>query len=183
LLNLYWRLQSELILGLKECLEDCATVYIKSEVILKIQICLYKKFKKNQNFVFSLKQWNKKSFLRFYCKIQDNFFISSKNWNNKVISDLMSMLKQKSDEIGRKTGKSHLCTVVVQRPHLHYHLCLVDTANTYSGMTAEWQRINVISLMWDTWKNCNPGLEFFHVSHIREITLIRCHSAVCICSA
>ena len=23
-----------------------------------------------------------------------------------------------------------------------------------------------------------PGLQFFHVSHIREITLIRCHSAV-----
>ena len=52
------------------------------------------------------------------------------------------------------------------------------TANTYSGMTAECQWINVISLMWDTWKNCNPGLQFFHVPHIREITLILCHSAV-----
>ena len=33
-------------------------------------------------------------------------------------------------------------------------------------------------------KNCplKPGLQFFHVSHIREITLICCHSAVCICS-
>ena len=40
------------------------------------------------------------------------------------------------------------------------------------------QRINVIFLMWDTWKNCKPGLQFFHVSHIREITLIRCNSAV-----
>ena len=29
------------------------------------------------------------------------------------------------------------------------------------------QRINVISLMWGTWKTCNPGLQFFHVSHIR----------------
>ena len=34
---------------------------------------------------------------------------------------------------------------------------LLYTANTYSGMTAEWQRIVVISLMWHTWKNCNPG--------------------------
>ena len=57
------------------------------------------------------------------------------------------------------------------------------TANTYSGMTAEWRRINVISLMWDTWKIFNPGLQFFHVSHIRKITLIWCHSAVCIYSA
>ena len=32
--------------------------------------------------------------------------------------------------------------------------------------------------MWDTWKNSKPGLQFFHVSHIREITLIRCHSGV-----
>ena len=31
--------------------------------------------------------------------------------------------------------------------------------------------------MLDTWKNCKPGLQFFHVSHIREITLICCHSA------
>ena len=47
--------------------------------------------------------------------------------------------------------------------------------------------------MWDTWINCKPRLQFFHVSHIREITLINyhsaviplsfcCHSAVCICS-
>ena len=28
--------------------------------------------------------------------------------------------------------------------------------------TAEWHRINVISLMWDTWKNCKPGLQFFY---------------------
>ena len=58
------------------------------------------------------------------------------------------------------------------------------TANTYIGMTAEWQRINVNSLMLRTWKNCKAGLKFFHVSHIREITLIRCHSTVtvCICS-
>ena len=32
--------------------------------------------------------------------------------------------------------------------------------------------------MWDAWKNCKPGLQFFHVSHISEITLIRCHSPV-----
>ena len=38
-----------------------------------------------------------------------------------------------------------------------------------SGMTAEWQQINVISLMWDTWKNCKPGLQFFRVFHTREI--------------
>jgi hypothetical protein len=43
--------------------------------------------------------------------------------------------------------------------------------------------IVVISLMWDTWKNCKPRLQFFHVSHIWETTLIRCHSAVCNCSA
>ena len=36
--------------------------------------------------------------------------------------------------------------------------------------------------MWDTWKNCKPVLQFFHVSLIREITLICCHSALCICS-
>ena len=45
-------------------------------------------------------------------------------------------------------------------------------------MTAEWQQINVIFLMWDTWKNCKPRLQLFHMSHIREITLILCHSAV-----
>ena len=50
-------------------------------------------------------------------------------------------------------------------------LGIKPTANKYSGMTAEWRRINVISLMWDTWKNCNPGFHFFHESHIREITL------------
>ena len=65
---------------------------------------------------------------------------------------------------------------------------VAHTANTYSGMTAEWQRINVISLMWETWKNCNPALQFFHVSHTREITLHNllsfcCHSPVCICCA
>ena len=32
--------------------------------------------------------------------------------------------------------------------------------------------------MWDTWKNCNPGLQFFHVTHVREITLISCPPAV-----
>ena len=52
------------------------------------------------------------------------------------------------------------------------------TANTYRGMTAECQRINVISLMWDTSKNSKSGLQFFRVSHIREIILIHCHSAV-----
>ena len=49
-------------------------------------------------------------------------------------------------------------------------------------MTVEWQLINVISLMWDRWKTCEPRLQFFHLSYIREVTLIRCHSAVCICS-
>ena len=48
--------------------------------------------------------------------------------------------------------------------------------------TAEWQQINLISLTWDTCKNFTPGLQFFHVSHIRKITLIRCHLAVCVCS-
>ena len=32
--------------------------------------------------------------------------------------------------------------------------------------------------MWDTWKNCKPGLQFFRVSHIWDITLIRFHSTV-----
>ena len=64
-------------------------------------------------------------------------------------------------------------------------------------MTAEWQLINVISLVWDTWKNCKPRLQFFHVSHnkgnyINPMSFrchsaviplsFRCHSAVCICS-
>ena len=47
-------------------------------------------------------------------------------------------------------------------------------ADTYSVMTVEWQQINVISFM----ENCKHGLQFFHVSHIREIILICCHSAV-----
>ena len=53
-----------------------------------------------------------------------------------------------------------------------HNISLLYTANTYSGMTAEWQRIVVISLMWDTWKKCKPGLQFFQVFHILNIMLI-----------
>ena len=53
------------------------------------------------------------------------------------------------------------------------------TAKTYSQMTGEWQQNNVFFLMWDTWKNYKPRSQVFHVSHIREISLICCHSAVC----
>ena len=67
-------------------------------------------------------------------------------------------------------------------PKIYYTLHCKYIQQNDSGMTAEQQWINVISIMWNTWKNCNPDLQFFHVSHMREITLIRCHSAVCICS-
>ena len=53
------------------------------------------------------------------------------------------------------------------------------TAKTYSQMTGKWQQNNVFFLMWDTWKNYKPRSQVFHVSHIREISLICCHSAVC----
>ena len=32
--------------------------------------------------------------------------------------------------------------------------------------------------MWDTWNNGKPELQFLHVSHIREVTLMRSHFAV-----
>ena len=63
----------------------------------------------------------------------------------------------------------------------------LSSSSTLQIHTAEWQRnesrmtvecrINIISQMWDTWKNCHLGLQFFHVAHIRETTLFHCHSA------
>ena len=41
-------------------------------------------------------------------------------------------------------------------------------------MTAEWHRINVISLMRNTWKNCN-------LENCVNLLSLLCHSAVCIC--
>ena len=40
----------------------------------------------------------------------------------------------------------------------------------------------ISGLIWDTWKNCEPGLQFLQVSHYKRNYINPCHSAVCICS-
>ena len=45
--------------------------------------------------------------------------------------------------------------------------------------TAEWQRIYIISLMWDTWKNCNPGV-WHKGNYINPPLSFRCMYLQCV---
>ena len=55
----------------------------------------------------------------------------------------------------------------------------------YIQRMPECQRINVVSFMWDTWKNCKPyyifSMCFTEGNYINRLPFC-CHSAACICS-